>query len=68
VDSCLPAGRDGQAKSYDEKSYLQKFTPRRNGSIWSKRNTERIEQLTKSGKMHASGLIEIEKAKSDGIL
>jgi uncharacterized protein YdeI (YjbR/CyaY-like superfamily) len=29
---------DGQSKSFDEKSYLQKFTPRRKRSIWSKRN------------------------------
>lgn len=57
---------DGQLKSYDEKSFLQKFTPRRNGSIWSKRNTEIIERLIKEGKMHSSGLKEVEKAKADG--
>ena len=57
---------DGQAKSYDEQSYLQKFTPRRKGSIWSKRNTEKVEQLIKEGKMHPSGLAEIEAAKADG--
>ncbi|MFO7526551.1 MAG: YdeI/OmpD-associated family protein [Ignavibacteriaceae bacterium] len=57
---------DGQAKSYDELSYLQKFTPRRKRSIWSKRNTEKVEQLIKEGKMHSSGLAEIEAAKADG--
>lgn len=57
---------DGQAKSYDEQSYLQKFTPRRKRSIWSKRNTEKVEQLIKDGKMHSSGLAEIEAAKADG--
>lgn len=57
---------DGQAKSYDEQSYLQKFTPRRKRSIWSKRNTEKVEQLVKEGKMHSSGLAEIEAAKADG--
>jgi uncharacterized protein YdeI (YjbR/CyaY-like superfamily) len=57
---------DGQAKSYDEQSYLQKFTPRRKRSVWSKRNTEKVEQLIKEGKMHASGLAEIEAAKADG--
>ena len=57
---------DGQAKSYDEKSYLQKYTPRRKRSIWSKRNTKKVEQLIKVGKMHSSGLAEIEAAKADG--
>jgi len=57
---------DGQAKSYDEKSYLQKFTQRRKRSIWSKRNTEKVEQLIKDGKMHSSGFAEIEAAKADG--
>jgi uncharacterized protein YdeI (YjbR/CyaY-like superfamily) len=57
---------DGQAKSYDEKSYLQKFTPRRKRSIWSKRNTEKVEQLIKDGEMHSSGLAEVEAAKADG--
>jgi uncharacterized protein YdeI (YjbR/CyaY-like superfamily) len=57
---------DGQAKSNDEKSYLQKFTPRRKRSIWSKRNTEHVKRLIKEGKMHSAGLTEIEKAKADG--
>jgi uncharacterized protein YdeI (YjbR/CyaY-like superfamily) len=57
---------DGQAKSYDEKSWIQKFTPRRKKSIWSKINTERIEQLIKLGKMKPSGLKEVEEAKADG--
>lgn len=57
---------DGQAQSYDEESYLQKFTPRRKRSIWSKRNTEKVERLIEAGKMHASGLTEIEAAKADG--
>ena len=56
---------DGQAKSYDEKSYLQKFTPRRKRSIWSKRNTEKVQQLIDEGKMHSSGLAEIKAAKAD---
>jgi len=54
---------DGQAKSYDEESYLQKFTPRRNGSIWSKRNTEKAEKFIKEGKMQPSGLAEVEKVR-----
>jgi uncharacterized protein YdeI (YjbR/CyaY-like superfamily) len=57
---------DGQAKSFDEQSYLQKFTPRRKRSIWSKRNTEKIEQLFEKGKMMPAGLAEVENAKADG--
>jgi uncharacterized protein YdeI (YjbR/CyaY-like superfamily) len=57
---------DGQKKTYDEKSWLQKFTPRRSKSIWSKRNKTRVAQLIKEKRMQPSGLKEIETAKKDG--
>lgn len=57
---------DGQSKSIDESSYLQKFTPRRARSIWSKRNIEHIARLIQEGKMKPSGLKEAEAAKTDG--
>lgn len=57
---------DGQKKSYDEDSYLQKFTPRRPKSMWSKRNTEHINRLRDAGQMTLAGLSEVEKAQSDG--
>jgi uncharacterized protein YdeI (YjbR/CyaY-like superfamily) len=57
---------DGQAKSYDGESYLQKFTPRRKNSMWSKRNTEYVERLINEGRMQPAGLKEIEAAKADG--
>src|SRR5512140_2715445 len=57
---------DGQSKSLDENCYLQKFTPRRVKSIWSKRNIEHITRLIKEGKMHPSGMKEAETAKTDG--
>jgi uncharacterized protein YdeI (YjbR/CyaY-like superfamily) len=57
---------DGQSKTFDEKSYLQKFTQRRARSIWSKRNIEHIARLTKDGKMKPSGLKAAEAAKADG--
>ncbi|MGI8952877.1 MAG: YdeI/OmpD-associated family protein [Chitinophagaceae bacterium] len=57
---------DGQADKYDDKSWIQRFTPRRAKSIWSKRNTNHIERLTALGKMKPSGLCEVEKAKADG--
>jgi len=57
---------DGQKKAYNEKSWLQKFTPRRSKSIWSKRNKTRAIQLIKEKRMQPSGLKEIETAKKDG--
>jgi uncharacterized protein YdeI (YjbR/CyaY-like superfamily) len=57
---------DGQVKSIDEKSYMQKFTPRRLRSMWSKRNIENVKRLKKEGRMRPSGLKEVEKAKADG--
>ena len=57
---------DGQKKGYDDKYWLQKFTPRAAKSIWSKINTEKAEKLIKSGKMEPAGLKAIEAAKQDG--
>ena len=57
---------DGQKKSYDESSWLQKFTPRRAKSIWSKINREKAEALMASGRMKAAGLAAVESAKQDG--
>ena len=57
---------DGQKKTYDEKSWLQKFTPRRSKSIWSKRNRARVVLLIEEKRMQAPGLKEIETAKKDG--
>lgn len=57
---------DSQAAKYDEDSYLQKFTPRRAKSIWSKRNIEITERLIKEGRMAPSGQAQIDAAKADG--
>jgi uncharacterized protein YdeI (YjbR/CyaY-like superfamily) len=57
---------DGQKKSYDEDSFLQKFTPRQKRSSWSKRNQEHVARLIASGEMHAAGLAAIEAANADG--
>jgi uncharacterized protein YdeI (YjbR/CyaY-like superfamily) len=57
---------DSQMKKYDEKSYIQKFTPRRSKSIWSHINTQKIEKLTKEKRMQPAGLKEVEEAKKDG--
>ena len=57
---------DSQLKSLDEKAYLQKFTPRRSKSIWSKRNIEHISRLTKEGRMQPAGIKQVEEAKKNG--
>lgn len=57
---------DSQKKSYDAKSYLQKFTPRTSKSIWSKVNIGHIDRLTKAQKLQPSGIAQIEAAKKDG--
>ena len=57
---------DGVKKSYDELSYIQKFTPRRSRSLWSKRNIEHIERLRANGKMTDAGEAEVQRAKRDG--
>lgn len=57
---------DGQAKSRDEATYVQRFTPRRRRSIWSQRNVGYIEQLIAEGRMQPAGLAEVEAAKTDG--
>ena len=57
---------DSQIKSLDERFYIQKFTPRRAKSKWSRVNREKIEELTKQGRMKPAGLAEVELAKADG--
>ncbi|HXB44716.1 MAG TPA: YdeI/OmpD-associated family protein [Puia sp.] len=57
---------DGQLNSCDDKSWLRKFTPRGQRSVWSKRNTSHAERLITAGKMKDSGFAEVEKAKADG--
>jgi uncharacterized protein YdeI (YjbR/CyaY-like superfamily) len=57
---------DGQKGSFDDKYFLQKFTPRGPKSIWSKINTENAARLIASGEMKPSGLKAIEAAQQDG--
>lgn len=47
---------DGVRKSIDSESYFIRFTPRKSGSIWSVVNIKKVEELTKQGLMHPSGL------------
>jgi uncharacterized protein YdeI (YjbR/CyaY-like superfamily) len=57
---------DGQRNAYDDTYFLQKFTPRRSKSLWSKRNIEKVPKLISSSRMQPSGLAEVEAAKLDG--
>ena len=57
---------DGQKLPLDDKFFIQKFTPRRAKSVWSKVNTEKVEQLIKQGRMQPAGMVQIEAAKADG--
>lgn len=57
---------DGVKKSFDDKAYLQRFTPRRKGSIWSKRNREHVERLIAEGRMQEAGMKHVLAAQSDG--
>src|SRR5262252_6842148 len=57
---------DGQKLPCDAESWLQKFTPRRAGSGWSKRNTEHARRLIDAGEMTDAGRAEVKAAQADG--
>ena len=57
---------DGQKRALDELSFLQRLTPRRARSSWSKRNCELAERLIAEGRMQPSGLVHVEAARKDG--
>jgi uncharacterized protein YdeI (YjbR/CyaY-like superfamily) len=57
---------DSQKKGLDEQYFLQRFTPRRARSIWSKVNVEKVASLITQGRMQAPGLAQVEAAKIDG--
>ena len=57
---------DGIRKGLDEKSFLQRFTPRRSKSIWSQNNREHVARLTAAGRMTSHGQRHVDAAKVDG--
>lgn len=57
---------DGVRKSFDEESFLQRYTPRRGRSIWSQINREHVARLTAAGRMTPSGQKRVDAAKADG--
>jgi uncharacterized protein YdeI (YjbR/CyaY-like superfamily) len=57
---------DSQANGFDDHYWLQRFTPRRQRSKWSKRNRDKATRLIAEGRMKPAGLREIERARADG--
>ncbi len=57
---------DSQKRGFDERHFLQRFTPRRPRGKWSLINREKAEGLITSGAMRPTGLAEVETAKADG--
>jgi uncharacterized protein YdeI (YjbR/CyaY-like superfamily) len=57
---------DGLKRSDDERSYLQRLTPRRAGSSWSTKNCEHADRLIAEGRMTPAGLAQVEAARADG--
>lgn len=57
---------DGQKGSRDDRFWLQKFTPRRRGSRWSRINRDKAEELLRHGRLKPAGLAQVEQARQDG--
>lgn len=57
---------DGIKKSIDDEAYLQRITPRKPRSNWSKRNREHAERLMDEGRMEKPGLVHVRAAQEDG--
>ncbi|MBA8817030.1 uncharacterized protein YdeI (YjbR/CyaY-like superfamily) [Microbacterium halimionae] len=67
LDEALCSGWiDGQKRSHDAATFLQRFTPRRARSMWSQRNLEHVERLTREGRIRPRGQAEIDRAQADG--
>jgi uncharacterized protein YdeI (YjbR/CyaY-like superfamily) len=57
---------DGQRKGFNDKSYLQRYTPRTRKSIWSRINVDNVARLVREGRMTEHGLKQADAAKADG--
>lgn len=57
---------DGHRKGLDDVSFLQRFSPRRRTSSWSKVNVDTVAALTEAGRMREAGLAQVAAAKADG--
>ena len=67
LDEALCSGWiDGQKRSFDATTFIERFTPRRARSLWSERNQRLVAELTAAGRMRERGQAEIDRAKGDG--
>jgi uncharacterized protein YdeI (YjbR/CyaY-like superfamily) len=57
---------DGVRKGFDERSFLQRYSPRGKRSVWSQINVENVARLIREGRMTEHGLKQVEAAKADG--
>jgi uncharacterized protein YdeI (YjbR/CyaY-like superfamily) len=57
---------DAIRKAFDEQSFLQRYTPRRQKSVWSQINRDHVARLTKAGRMTPHGQKHVDAAKADG--
>lgn len=57
---------DGIRKAFDERSFLQRFTPRKPKSVWSQINRENVARLTVAGRMRPEGRRQVDAARADG--
>jgi uncharacterized protein YdeI (YjbR/CyaY-like superfamily) len=57
---------DGLRKSFDDRSFLQRFTPRKAKSVWSQINRDHVARLTAAGRMTPHGQRQVDAAKTDG--
>jgi len=57
---------DGHKKGLDDQHFLQRFTPRRARSLWSKINVDKVAALTEAGRMRPAGQAQVDAAKADG--
>jgi uncharacterized protein YdeI (YjbR/CyaY-like superfamily) len=67
LDVCLCFGWiDSRREGLDADYFLQRYTPRRARSKWSRLNKEKVAELSAAGRMRPAGLAEVERAKADG--
>ncbi len=67
LDSALCFGWiDGQSAAFDGDYSLRVFTPRRTRSMWSQRNRDHVDRLSRAGRMRPAGIAEVERAQADG--
>lgn len=57
---------DGQRKGFDDRSFLQRYTPRTRKSIWSRINVDNVSRLVQEGRMTEHGLKQADAARADG--